>query len=340
MLKIRAWQDQTLDAAGWCRLEITGAVLTPDAPVEICYRRGGDSRPFLGAGDWQENEYWHPLEISGRDAGSLTAMVGPQATVPLSAVTTLEIRLREAGGELQNANRTRIAWPKIILPGGNAAGDAAASPPPSPPPPPPPAPEPEPVIETPKPEPKPKPDKKPGGKGKWVAIAAVLLIAIGAGAWYAGLIPGLEPAPPAPAYDQASMQAFIATNPDGPSASAKADEFLAAGKPDLALLIYRYADRKSDPAAAVAIGKMYDPAVHSPETSPFPSPNADQAIEYYRKAADAGYPAAQYALGKLMVSGATSGPTDAEQGVVWLQRAAKLGNADAINELQKLGISN
>jgi TPR repeat protein len=136
------------------------------------------------------------------------------------------------------------------------------------------------------------------------------------------------------------MQEFIATNPDGGSASRKAEEFLKAGKPDLALLIYRYADRKNDPEAATAIGRMYDPQTHTPQTSPFPAPDSDQAVSYYRKAAEGGDPAAQFALGKLMMSGATSGPNDAEQGVVWLQRAAKQGNADAINELQKLGISN
>ena len=141
MLKIRAWQDQNLDPDGWCRLEITGADLSADAPVEICFRRGGENRPFLGERDWQEDEAWLPLEISNRQDGVLTGMAGPEMTVPLSAVTTVEIRLRDAGSDLKPANRTRIAWPKIILPGANTAGDATdTSPPVAPPPPPPPPP--------------------------------------------------------------------------------------------------------------------------------------------------------------------------------------------------------
>ncbi|MEQ8710135.1 MAG: hypothetical protein RIC36_14175 [Rhodospirillales bacterium] len=341
MLKIRAWQDQTLDPDGWCRLEITGADLSADVPVEICFRRGGENRPFLGERDWQEDEAWLSLEIANRQDGVLTGMAGPEMTVPLSAVTTVEVRLRDAGGDLKPANRTRIAWPKIILPGANTAGAVRDTPPPPPPapppPPPPPPPGPGPIID---PEEETPP---PGGKSKWIILAVILLMLAGGGyAWFAGLIPFGDDiiADSGPSYTQDSMQAFIATNPDGSAATAKAAEFLKAGKPDLALLIYRYADRRNDPEAATAIGRMYDPATHKPETSPFPSPSADQAVTYYLKAAEAGDPAGQYALGQLMMSGATSGPNDAEQGVVWLQRAAKQGNADAINALQKLGVSN
>jgi hypothetical protein len=151
----------------------------------------------------------------------------------------------------------------------------------------------------------------------------------------------VEPvAPPPPPqdriYDEAQVRSFLAAAPNPSDTLAEAEAYLEAGHPDLALLLYRNADRQGEAAASVAIGRMYDPSTFDSRTSAFPSPNADQAATYYLKAAETGDAEAQFLLGKLMVEGATSGPGDAEAGVVWLQRAAEQGNEDAKQMLATL----
>ena len=338
MAKIRAYQDLTLDPPGWCRLAVEGVSLA-EGPVEISIRRGGANRPWLGA-DWQEDEAWNRLDIVERAETGFTARIGPDKTVPLGGIATVAIQFRAAGQPFQPGNGTRIAWPKIILPGGNSAGAVATPAEPEPESGPQPDPEPESSLLAAEPRPvAPEPGKP--GVGKWLALGALLVVALAGGfyVWQSGMLEREQPAvATGPVYDEPSMRAFLGTEPDGPSATARADEFLAAGHADLALLIYRHADRKQDAAAAFAIGRMYDPATHTPETSAFASPDAEQAASYYRKAAEAGRADAQFALGRLLMSGVTSGDSGPEQGTVWLRRAADQGHAEAKESLAKLGI--
>ncbi|KZD09312.1 tetratricopeptide repeat protein [Oceanibaculum pacificum] len=332
MTVIRAYQDLALDPPGWCRLAIEGVSLD-EGPVEISIRRGGANRPWLGA-DWQEDEAWNRLEIVERTENGFTARIGPDKTVPLGGIATVALQFRAAGQPFQPGNGTRIAWPKIILPGGNSAG--AVPPPPEPEP----EPEPEPRILAADPPPpiEVNPDKPNLRKWLWLGPLLVLL-AVGYYVWDSGMLERERPAvATGPFYDELAMREFLNAEPDGPAATAKADEFLAAGHPDLALLIYRHADRKQDAAAAYAIGRMYDPATHTKETSAFPAPDAEQAASYYRKAAEAGRADAQFALGRLLLSGATSDASGPEQGTVWLRRAADQGHAEAKESLAKLGI--
>jgi hypothetical protein len=144
------------------------------------------------------------------------------------------------------------------------------------------------------------------------------------------------PSPPARAFTEEEVRRFLDGNPDAPSAVAEAQIYMQAGHPDLALLIYRHAERNGDPAAATAIGRMYDPEGFSKESSAFPAPDADQAASYYQKGVGSGDAEAQYLLGRVLVGGKTSGATDVEQGVVWLERAAKAGSAAATELLAQL----
>lgn len=339
MTRIRAYQDLALDPPGWCRLAVEGVSLAGDA-VEASIRRGGTNRPWLGQ-DWQEDEVWSGLEIVGRSDDGFTARVGPDRTVPLVGVATVEIRFRAAGQAFQPGNGTRIAWPKIVLPGSNSASAAPLAPEPVPQPEPQPEPEPEPEQPVTQPPPAATDPGRPGAR-RWLWIAAAILLLLAGGnyyAWQSGLL-GSGPAAvtDAPRYDEPAMREFLNSAPDGPAAAARADEFLAAGHPDLALLIYRHAERQQDAAAALAIGRMYDPATHTPRTSAFAAPDADQAATYYRKAAEAGRPDAQFALGRLLLSGATSGDSGPEQAIVWLRRAADQGHGEAKESLARLGI--
>jgi TPR repeat protein len=80
---------------------------------------------------------------------------------------------------------------------------------------------------------------------------------------------------------------------------------------------------------------MYDPATYSPETSPLPAPNPEQAVEWYRQAAEAGIAEAQYRLGMLLMSGKTDEPNGPELAVAWLRKAADQGHLQARDALPK-----
>jgi TPR repeat protein len=138
------------------------------------------------------------------------------------------------------------------------------------------------------------------------------------------------------AFTEEAVRFFLSTDPDGPSTLEEAALFEAAGHPDLALLLYRHAARRGEPKAALAIGRMYDPEGFEPTRSAFAAPDADQAASYYEQGAEAGEVEAQFRLGRLLLSGRTSGETDVERGALWLQRAAEQGSEAARAALEEL----
>ena len=363
MLKIEAKQDLKLDENGWCRMFIEGLSFTAAEPVELSIKRAGAATPYLGERGWQASETWLLFDDTALEGETLVLRVGPRHTLPLSEVTTVEIRVRMLGEAARPENRSRLAWPRIVLPVTNPFQDEepVAAPPPPPPPEPEPESEPEPepeaeLAEEPLPEATPVADEAAQpeperSKKLWLILALGLIAAVvvtGLVAFLADEDPPLEEpiaevepvAPPPPpqdrTYDEAQVRSFLAAEPNPSDTLAEAEAYLEAGHPDLALLLYRNADRQGQAAASVAIGRMYDPSTFDSQTSAFPSPNADQAATYYLKAAETGDAEAQFLLGKLMVEGATSGPGDAEAGVVWLQRAAEQGNEDAKQMLATL----
>ena len=76
----------------------------------------------------------------------------------------------------------------------------------------------------------------------------------------------------------------------------------AAGELETALLAYEEAIRQGHGPALLAIGRWYDPAHYSAESSPFSQPNPEQAAVYYKRASEAGVEAAADALGTLCSS--------------------------------------
>jgi Sel1 repeat len=361
MLSIKAYQDLSVDPNGWCHLRIDGLALPAKEPLELCFKRAGSSKPFLAARGWQENAAWLLFDdVSLRD-GALLVRVGPEQTRFLSQVTTIEVAVRRLREQAGATHRARVVWPRILL---EVEDHEAVAPRPrdEPAPLPPSADESTVLVPTPElravaAEDRPAPRTDPlGTKTRWPVFAGLgllsVVIAVAAVLYFLAL-PPFETATPNP--DQSTISAdagagakpgrpfteeevrrFLAGNPEAPAAVAEAEAYEEAGRSDLALLIYRHADRQGNTAAANAIGRMYDPATYSRETSPFPVPDADRAAEYYHRAAEGGDIEGQYLLGRLLMSGATSGETDVEKGVVWLERAANSGHAAAKELLSKV----
>jgi hypothetical protein len=345
MLRVEAEQSMQ-DGPGWCRLRIFG-LEDRSGPVELMFRRPGASQIYLGPRDWQESESWLELPAE-RDGEALLLRLGPPHTLRLAKASTVELRVRIAG---QAAQRTRLPWPRIVLPADNDASGAGDAPPARPG---------AAVQSAPVARPEPAaPALEPlrafeplradapavaakAGRARltpWagLGILGVLLLVVLLSLFVASR-PELEPAPaPARVFSEEAVRAFLAANPDGPSATAEASLYEAARHPDLALLLYRHAARRGEPKAALAIGRMYDPDGFDAARSPFAVPDGDQAARFYEQAAEKGDAEAQLRLGRLLLSGRTSGEADAERGALWLQRAAGQGNAEARAALARLG---
>jgi TPR repeat protein len=199
-------------------------------------------------------------------------------------------------------------------------------------------------------------DPAPAGRPlwPWIVAAIVVIAALLLGAAYLkhwppfaapqtassappAATPATAPAAtPARVFSEDEVRKFLGANPAAPAANDEGQAYLKAGHPDLALLIYRYAQRKGDAAAAKAIGRMYDPTTYSKTTSAFDTPDADQAATYYEQAAKAGDVEAEFLLGRVLAKGLTSQPDAVERGVVWLQRAQQGGNSEAAQLLTQI----
>ena len=83
-----------------------------------------------------------------------------------------------------------------------------------------------------------------------------------------------------------------------------------AGELETALLAYEEAIRQGHGPALLAIGRWYDPAHFSAETSPFSQPNPEQAAAYYKRAGEAGAAAAADALQELCAGNAGAAWTE------------------------------
>ncbi|MDZ7750437.1 MAG: hypothetical protein U5S82_01985 [Gammaproteobacteria bacterium] len=122
-------------------------------------------------------------------------------------------------------------------------------------------------------------------------------------------VPEAEPTPPAedPGARERGDQAraIIARLRAGESEEdldaifAKARELQAQGHLADAYLLYFYGARKGDPAAALMLGRMYDPTGPDDPQSLVDEPIAAQALKWYRVAADAGSAIAEDYLANL-----------------------------------------
>ena len=179
-------------------------------------------------------------------------------------------------------------------------------------------------------------------RGRLIVLAGMgaLLLAGAAGAWFfkdrwfAHEAPVAAVQPEVPTTLEGARQ-FLARDPGADESFGMAERFRDAKSLDGEFLLLRNAANKGNAPAALALGQMYDPATFSPETSPLPAPNPEQAAEWYRQAAEAGIAEAQYRLGMLLMSGKTDEPNGPELGVSWLRQAADQGHPQAKDALPK-----
>ena len=97
-------------------------------------------------------------------------------------------------------------------------------------------------------------------------------------------------------------------------------------------LLLRYAAEQGDIAAARDIGRMYDPATFSKDSSPLPEPNPVEAARWLKQAAQKGDAEAQYRFAMLLKRGGTDEENAPEQAVFWMRKAAEQGHELARKE--------
>jgi hypothetical protein len=165
--------------------------------------------------------------------------------------------------------------------------------------------------------------------GIGIVLAAVVVLAV---VWLASREPAPEPIPepgrpietvePAesPAERGDSAREIIAelssseTGADYAQAYERAQEFQADGRPADAMLLYFFAARGGNAAAAFDLATFHDPNHHAETSSLMDEPDAFQAYRWYRQAEEAGHEAASERLTDLRA---------------WAERAADTGNPEA-----------
>jgi hypothetical protein len=178
----------------------------------------------------------------------------------------------------------------------------------------------------------PPPVIEPKPRKPWLALAAVLVLLVGAGAWWY-LNRGAQDQSPVATADPASLDGirrFLAGNPDPAAARDKGETLAAGGKLlDGQFLLFKYAAERGDAKAAHALGAFYDPHTWAKDKSPLPAPNPLEAARWHKMAAEAGDAESQYRYGMLLREGGTDEPNGPEMAVAWLRKSAEQGNADA-----------
>ncbi|MCP5267176.1 MAG: sel1 repeat family protein [Burkholderiaceae bacterium] len=134
------------------------------------------------------------------------------------------------------------------------------------------------------------------------------------------------------------VRKFLAAEPPADSARALAENLAQkSALRDGRFLALRYAARRGDPAAARALGELYDPAHWSAQRSPFPNPSPQSAADWYRTAAEAGDTEAQFRYAMMLRSGKAKAADPADDGSKWLEMAAKGGHPEAAKAMAAKG---
>lgn len=341
-------------------------------PVRLWIQRNQGAETFLGLqGVWVTQKVLHELPQPGLEDGAAILRLGPALTDPIALLPPncmVMIGIETDGARGQGRVTIRNLLASTAAGAGVENGtrvvrheEEPVAPPVEPLEPP----EPQPVIEA-QPDPSPlvadaneRPALENGNKRSPLAIIlGVVGVAVGltALAFFAGLPPFGKEQPPAPAASAPATSApapapaaaegpgpldsrealarYIGTNPAGAEALAQAQALAAAGKLDLAMLLYQYASRQGEAAASLALGHFYDPDTWSKETSPMDRPDAETAAYWYEPAARAGNAEAQRRLGKILL-GLPDAASQKDKARDWLTKAAGAGDAEAKALLDK-----
>ena len=345
--------------------DISGDRLAGES-VELAIQRSSDDG-YLGENlVWQSTPHWHvghPVEVS---PGRLRLSAGAEIVdgIAGSSVNALRMLVRIDGTQDYGVLRIRA------LVGSQAATPPA--PPAEPSRPAPPYPAARPTAQT-------APQEPPGGpppvRRRILVISmllAALILAVGFGAWYAGLLehwlaphepetaraetePPRSIDAPRPAKpreggpvepQEAQARAPFSTGPtglklvqqilrEGPSAQVMYDRALdreRAGDCEAAILLYTRA-ASADAAIAAEVARRYDPEGFEGSDC-IESPNRENALVWYEDAARTGDLVAQRRLGAMLIEGVDSGITH-EQGIDWLRKAAASGDQRALQILER-----
>ncbi|HTR86971.1 MAG TPA: hypothetical protein VMI56_20995 [Reyranella sp.] len=326
-------------------------------------QQGPDSH--LADDGWRRTETWLMPAHVERTRQGLDFHLGPEICDRLAGVATVRLRVREP--DIGVVGTTVVAWPAMLTSGAIDPSSRrldeivrlrrveTPAEPPAPPfepePVPPRAPE---LIAYREPR-----EKRSGGLG-W-AIAALVLIAVAGGGYYAyktyyetpqeeasaaAPAPAPEPKPPlAPAPTptplpeppkksmRASVEDYLATKPDTDALIAKAREYAASGETAGAFLVWRRAAEAGSPRAELELGMFYDPLTPKAGFTP----DGPRAADWYERAALAGLPEAQRRYGLLLAKGGAGLAANPAQAKEWLQQAAAQNDADARTALEQLG---
>jgi hypothetical protein len=355
-----------LPEPGHAILRVSDLDAAPDGlAISIQRQQGPDSH--LADDGWRRTEAWLLPERVERKRDVMEFHLGPEICDRLAGIATVRLRVKEP--DIGVVATTVIAWPAMLTSGATDPSSrfhddtvrlrrAAA-----PPPPPEPAPEPEPELPPPLPPPRPElrasraldpgPPRRSGAVG-WL-IAAIMLVALVGGGYYAyttyfqkeaktaaAEAPSAPAATPTPTPDLGATRKsvrdrvgeYLATKPTPEATLAKARDEAKAGDMAAAFLLFRHAAEVGNPAAQLELATFYDPLT-TPARGGFTADGA-RAADWYERAALAGNAEAQRKLGLLLAKGGAGLPADPPKAKTWLQQAAAQNDADAKKALDAL----
>ena len=333
-----------------------GRELIADA-TRVYLDTGSDDGKVLGPSGFQKSEVWltpamvEPLSDGGR------IILSGELVSPLRSGMSMRIRVTDDNGT--TLGETAVAWPAITpLGGGRSARkfgfvagvepgapkterpifDETATVEPANP-----VAQENPVVDT-FPDPIVAAPQGDGTRTRQLSIIAgiaVLLFLAAAGGYVLwGLGDGAQHASgqDLSKWNRKEVAAYLSSNSGAGETHATGEKLINLHKIDLAFLIFRENARRGHSASSLAIGKMYDPKFHSPQTSPMPQADGHIAAENYRVAAQGGLAEAQRLLGEMLSIGKDV-PKNIEEAVHWLRKAAEQGDRDAQTLLSKLTTS-
>ena len=285
--------------AGHALIRVPGAAGAVGAPGFRVQRDAGWGDDKLGPGGWQSSDALLLPDRAEAQGPDLLLHVGWGVCRHLEA-GVYEVSVPGAG-----LAQVGVYWPDIVplhAGGGEpvvAPRAAAAAPPPAVPPP---APEPPPAVRRtvsvgPASD-DPPPPTAPGVSKAVLLVAAGLGLLAGGGAYWwvnrapartdaASVAPPPAAPPAAPALGGLSVPDVLAQAPDPAAIAAEGVRRLNGDRRDDGLLLLEAAADRSDPGAAAALARLYDPVQFRPG-GPIPQPDARQAARYYRDAARGG----------------------------------------------------
>ena len=343
---------------GHAKISFSGLGSIEADRLSVVIKRVVADDPVLGPDGWQASVHTFSLEVIERTDQAVSVLMGPDQTANISA--NMGIFLDVTGPVTAHG---QTGWPAITQPTARRSGrfrrrgvqddttttvSAAPMQKPSQPM----EPAPQAIEETPPggdapggadiPPPEPTTvgagGQKLDGFPKVAAIAAVVIVALLGGGYFAyssGMFGGSDTAHPT-LWAADEVRSHLMNKPDPAVSLDQGKQQLVDGKPDLAFLLIKQAASTGIAEAQRMLGEMYDPNLFSANTSPLPSPNGSVAADHYSQAVGQGDVIAMRNLGILMVEGQHGDAPDVENGKAMIRQAADEGDDKAAEYLEAL----